>query len=77
MTCYLQSGIQTQWNIRDGDFYENSCRAIPVNSFRKMIHLIFHLRGSEFDSQKTLRQAIHIIDKRYIAYDILSCKNHL
>ena len=50
MACYLQSGIQTLWNIRDGVFYENSWRAVHEDNFGKNIHLIFHLRGSEFDS---------------------------
>ena len=48
--CYLQSGIQTQWNIWDGIFYKNSWRTAPLNNFRKKLHLIFYLRGSEFDS---------------------------
>ena len=42
--------LSGQWNIWDGVFYENSWRAVPVNNFRKKIHLTFHLRGSEFDS---------------------------
>ena len=46
MASYLQSGIQTQWNILDGVFNENRRRAVPVNK----IYLIFPLRGSEFDS---------------------------
>ena len=56
----MQSGIQTQWNIRDGVFYENSLRGVPVNNFHKKIHLIFSLRGSEFDSD--LKHS----DKEYI-----------
>ena len=50
MTCYLQSSIQSQWNIWDGVFYENSWRGVFVNNFRKKIYLIFYIKGSEFDS---------------------------
>ena len=39
MASYLQSGIQTQWNVWDGVFNENSWRAVPVNNFRKRIRL--------------------------------------
>ena len=60
MACYLQSGIQTQWNIWDGDFYRNNWRAVSMNNFRNKIHLIFYLRGSEFDSD--LKHS----DKEYI-----------
>ena len=68
MACYLQSGIQTQWNIWDGVFYENSWRAVPVNNFRKKIHLIFHLRGSEFDSDLKHSDKEYI----YLTIDILN-----
>ena len=50
MACYLQNGIQTRQNTWDGFLYENSWRAVLVITFREKIHLIFHLRGSEFDS---------------------------
>ena len=49
MVSYLQSVIQTQRSIWDGVFYENSWRVLSVNDFRKKIHLMFNVRGSEFD----------------------------
>ena len=67
MASYLQIGIQTQWNSWDGAFYENSRRAILVNNFRKKIHLIFHLRSSEFDSD--LKHS----DKEYIYLQWIYC----
>ena len=67
MASYLQIGIQTQWNSCDGAFYENSRRAILVNNFRKKIHLIFHLRSSEFDSD--LKHS----DKEYIYLQWIYC----
>ena len=72
----MQSGIQTQWNIWDGVFNKNSWRAVPVNNFRKKIHLIFHLRGSEFDSDLKHSGKKYI----YLTMDILHilcCKSHL
>ena len=62
MACYLQSGIQFQWNIWDGVFYENSWRAVPVSDFRKKIHL----RGSEFDYNLEHSHKEHI----YLTVDI-------
>ena len=57
-------------------FYENSLRGVPVNNFHEKIHLIFHLRGCEFDSD--LKQSgKKLINNRYIAYHILCCKSHL
>ena len=46
-----------------------------MNNFRKKIHLIFHLRGSKFDSDLKYSDKEYIY--RYIAYDILCCKSHL
>ena len=66
MACYLQSGIQTQWNIGDGIFYKNSWRDVPVNNIRKKIHLIFRLRGSEFDSDLKHSDKEYIYCIRYI-----------
>ena len=60
MARYLQSGIQIQWNTEKEIFYENSWRVGPVNNIHKKMHLIFHLRGSEFDSD--LKHS----DKEYI-----------
>ena len=50
MACYLQDGV----------FYEKKGRVVAENNFRKKIHLIFHRRGSEFDSD--LKDS----DKEYI-----------
>ena len=66
--CFLQSGTQTQWNIWDGVFYKNSLRAVPVNNFRKKIHLTFHLRCSEFDSDLKHSDKDYI----YLTTDILN-----
>ena len=70
MACYLQSGIQTLWNIWDRTCHKNIWQAALLSNFCKKIHLIFHLRGSEFDSD--LKHS----DKKYIYFtiDILCCK---
>ena len=76
MACYLQSGIQTQWNIWDEVFYENSRRAVRVNNCCKKVHIIFHLRGSEFDPDLKHSDKLHKLNNGYIAYDILCCKSN-
>ena len=72
MACYLQTGIQTQWNIWDGFFHKNSWRNATLNNFlQKDPSYIPSQRFWIRLWSKALRQEIHI------AYDILCCKSHL
>ena len=43
--------LSAEWYSNSVEHLKWSCWAAPLNNFRKKIHLtIFHLRGSEFDS---------------------------
>ena len=69
---YSNSVEHMRWSF----FYENSWRAVPVNNICIKIHLILHLRDSEFNSD--LKHS----DKEYIyvtmdILHILCCKGHL
>ena len=48
-------------------FKKNSCRDALLHNFCKKIHLIFHLRGSEFDSDLKHSDKEYI----YLTIDIL------
>ena len=78
VSCLAFRESSAQWNIWGGVFYKTSRQAVPVNNFRKKIHLIFHFGATEFDYDlKTQTRNTHILNYRHIAYDILCCKSHL